>query len=281
MRLLNVNVDGSFILTTFIGNGIPSYAILSHTWEANNQEVTFQDLKKGIGSSKSGYRKIQFCGDQAQRDGLKYFWVNSCCIDKSNSTELHEAINSMFRWYQNAAKCYVYLSDLSAVKCTQPQWQSAFRQSRWFTRGWTLQELLAPRSVEFFSHGGKQLGNKDSLEQQVHKATGIAVQALQGIPLSQFPVDERMSWAAKRETTIDEDQVYCLLSIFDIYLPLIYGEGKKHAFRRLQDEIDRRSIVNIQVNWSEEERKCLQAMHTSDYEQFKNRNPDRLPGTCQ
>ena len=246
MRLLNVNVDGSFGLTTFIGKQIPSYAILSHTWEANNQEVTFLDLEKGIGSSKSGYRKIQFCGAQAQKDGLKYFWVDSCCIDKSNNTELSEAINSMFRWYQNAAKCYVYLSDVSAVNCTQLQRQSAFVRSRWFTRGWTLQELLAPRSVQFFSHDGERLGDKDSLEQQIHEATGIVVHALKGMPLSQFPVDERMSWTAKRETTIDEDQVYCLLGIFDVYLPLIYGEGKEHAFRRLQDEIDRRSIVNIQ-----------------------------------
>jgi hypothetical protein len=151
----------------------------------------------------------------------------------------------MFRWYQNAAKCYVYLSDVSAVECTQPQWQSAFVGSRWFTRGWTLQELLAPRWVEFFSHDGKRLGNKDSLEQQIHEATGIAAQALQGVPLSQFPVDERMSWTTKRETTIEEDQIYCLLGIFDIYLPLIYGEGKKHAFGRLQDEIDRRLSLNI------------------------------------
>jgi len=119
-------------------------------------------------------------------------------------------------------------------------WEPAFRQSRWFTRGWTLQELLAPQSVEFFSRDGKLLGNKGSLEQQIHEITGIAVKALQG-HLSQFSDDERRMWAAKRETTIEEDQVYCLLGIFDVYLPLIYGEGKKHAFRRLQDEIDRRT----------------------------------------
>ena len=119
-------------------------------------------------------------------------------------------------------------------------WEPAFRQSRWFTRGWTLQELLAPQSVEFFSRDGKLLGNKGSLEQQIHEITGIAVKALQG-QLSQIGDDERRMWAAKRETTIEEDQVYCLLGIFDVYLPLIYGEGKKHAFRRLQDEIDRRT----------------------------------------
>jgi ankyrin repeat protein len=303
MRLLYVNVDGSLTLTTFVGNQIPSYAILSHTWEANNQEVTFQDVEKGLGSSKPGYRKIQFCGAQAQKDDLEYFWVDSCCIDKSNSTELQEAINSMFRWYQNAAKCYVYLSDVSAIGCTAIQWQSAFVQSKWFTRGWTLQELLAPRSVEFFSHNGERLGNKESLEQHIHNATGIAVQALQRGSLSQFPVDERMSWAAKRETTIEEDQIYCLLGIFNIYLPLIYGEGKSHAFHRLQDEIDRRSSLNTQgsaatnaarkiltlkeIRPESADRKqrvdsFLQLLYGKAclYEDSKNRNRERITGTC-
>jgi len=245
MRLLNVTVDGSLALTTFIGKQIPSYAILSHTW-APHQEVTFQDLEKGIESSKSGLKKILFCAAQAQKDGLKYFWVDSCCIDKSSSAELQEAINSMFRWYQTAAKCYVYLSDVTGVDCAPSEWQLAFLQSRWFRRGWTLQELLAPRSVEFFSHDGERLGDKDSLEQQIHQATGISIQALQGMPLSQFPVKERMSWTAKRETTIEEDQIYCLLGIFDIYMPLIYGEGRRHASRRLQDEIEKQSSPNNQ-----------------------------------
>jgi hypothetical protein len=249
MRLLSSNADSSFRLTRFAGNNIPSYAILSHTWEADDQEITFHDLMNHLGCSKKGYRKIQFCGEQAKRDGLQYFWVDSCCIDKSSSAELQEAINSMFRWYRDAAKCYVYLSDVSTGKHSRSSerlWEVAFRQSRWFTRGWTLQELLAPQSVEFFSRDGKRLGDKDSLEQQIHEVTGIAVQVLQGGPLSQFSDDERRSWAAKRETSIEEDQVYCLLGIFDVYLPLIYGEGKKNAFRRLQDEIDRRSNVSTQ-----------------------------------
>jgi hypothetical protein len=243
MRRLSSNADGSFSLTRFIGNNIPSYAILSHVWEADDQEVTFHDLINHFGSNKNGYRKIQFCSEQAERDRLRYFWVDSCCIDKSSSIELQTAINSMFRWYWNSAKCYVYLSDVSMGKCSGfsgLSWEPAFRQSRWFTRGWTLQELLAPQSVEFFSRDGKLLGSKDSLEQQIHEITGIAVKALQG-QLSQIGDDERRMWAAKRETTIEEDQVYCLLGIFDVYLPLIYGEGKKHAFRRLQDEIDRRT----------------------------------------
>jgi hypothetical protein len=237
MWLLSANADGSLNLTRFIGHSIPSYAILSHTWETIDQEVTFHDLVNHLGNKKNGYKKIRFCGEQAKEDGLQYFWVDSCCIDKSNSVELQEAINSMFRWYQDAAKCYVYLSDVSDLLLEQ-----AFSNSRWFTRGWTLQELLAPRSVEFFSHDGKRLGDKGSLELQIHDITGIAVEALQG-HLSQFSDDERRLWAAKRMTTIEEDQVYCLLGIFNVYLPLIYGEGKAHAFRRLQDEINKRSSV--------------------------------------
>ena len=143
-------------LQQFSPDDVPNYAILSHRWEANNQEVTYQDLTTGVGSHKMGYRKIQFCAERAGRDGLQYFWVDSCCIDKGNLVELTAAINSMFRWYQNAAKCYVYLSNISMGKYTlssEPIWESDFRRSQWFTRGWTLQELLAPRSVEFFFLG--------------------------------------------------------------------------------------------------------------------------------
>jgi hypothetical protein len=243
MRLLNLNADGSVSLTTFLGNQIPSYAVLSHTWEADNNEVTFQDLMNDVGSSKAGYGKIQFCGEQAQKNGLQYFWVDSCCIDKSSSAELSEAINSMFRWYRNAARCYVYLSDVSTGTQSQPsQFLWEFRQSRWFTRGWTLQELLAPFSVEFFSREGQRIGDKKSLEAQIHEITGIVVQAIQGtFSPSQFSVTERMTWAAKRETTIEEDKAYCLLGIFNIHLPLIYGEGVENAFKRLQEEVEKRS----------------------------------------
>jgi hypothetical protein len=190
----------------------------------------------------------------------------------------------MFRWYQNAAKCYVYLSDVSIGKDSAPSdflWEPAFRKSRWFTRGWTLQELLAPRSVEFFSREGKRLGNKYSLEQQIHEITGIAVKALHG-HLSQFSNDDRRIWAAKRETTIEEDQVYCLLGIFDVYLPLIYGEGKEHASRRLQDEIDRRSgdTQGNSTAQSENAKEILKRLNVSPYRDQKNRNQDRVLGTC-
>jgi hypothetical protein len=151
----------------------------------------------------------------------------------------------MFRWYQNAAKCYVYLSDISTTKrkasdqISESTWEPAFRASRWFTRGWTLQELLAPDSVEFFSKEGNRLGDKSTLERQIYEITGIAISALRGTTLSQFGVDERLSWAQNRETTRKEDLAYSLLGIFDVYMPLIYGEGRDKAFDRLRDEIEK------------------------------------------
>ena len=236
MRLLQVDENGEFSLTDDLINNIPPYAILSHTWGEDHEEVDFKDLTIGPRKIKAGYKKLRFCAEQALHDGLQYFWVDTCCIDKSNSTELSEAINSMFRWYRNAAKCYVYLSDVST---NNQSWEQAFRISRWFTRGWTLQELIAPPSVEFFCSEGKQLGDKRSLEPQLHEITGIAVQALRGTSLSEFRVNERMLWAKTRQTKREEDKAYSLLGIFGIHMPLIYGEGAKSAFRRLQEEIDK------------------------------------------
>ncbi|KAH8601786.1 hypothetical protein B0O99DRAFT_562479, partial [Bisporella sp. PMI_857] len=243
MRFLEFNNDGEFKLTTFVADNIPQkYAILSHTWET--EEVTFEDFQDGTATKKAGYKKIQFCGEQAKRDGLQYFWVDTCCINKSNSTELAEAVNSMFRWYRKAAKCYVYLSDVSITKrkaksrFVEFTWEPTFRASKWFTRGWTLQELLAPNMVEFFSREYKRLGNKKSLERQVHEITGIPISALQGAPLCQFGVNERLSWAEHRQTTLQEDKAYSLLGIFEVYMPLIYGEGTDNAFKRLREKAE-------------------------------------------
>jgi Heterokaryon incompatibility protein (HET) len=247
MRLLARNDDGDFILSkAFIGDDVPRYAILSHTWGPDSDEVTFKDLVDGTGKTKPGYDKIRFCGEQASRDSLQYVWVDTCCIDKSNSSELSEAINSMFRWYQNAARCYVYLPDVSkppfdanTIHSNQPRWEPAFRKSRWFTRGWTLQELIAPASVEFFSKEGENIGNKNSLERSITDITGIPVKALRGCSLSSFSVAERLSWQDSRETKRKEDKAYSLLGIFDVSMPLIYGEGREKAFKRLREEIDK------------------------------------------
>ena len=246
MRLLKLNDTAAFSLTRyFVSDDIPSYAILSHTWGADTEEVSFKDMMDGTAKSKvPGYNKIRFCGEQARRDGLQYFWIDTCCIDKSSSTELQEAINSMFRWYRDAAKCYVYLADVSRsadVNSSQLLMELSFLESRWFTRGWTLQELVAPASVEFFSKESEQLGNKRSLERHIHEITGIPIKALQGSPLSDFSVTERMLWAEKRETTRKEDKAYSLLGIFDVHMPLIYGEGRERALRRLREEIDKAS----------------------------------------
>ncbi|KAH9204386.1 hypothetical protein DL95DRAFT_471533, partial [Leptodontidium sp. 2 PMI_412] len=242
MRLLHYNNDGDFSLTEFVEGDIPKqYAILSHRWGAD--EVTFKDLTDGTSKDKAGYGKIQFCGEQARRDGLQYFWVDTCCIDKSNAVELQEAINSMFRWYQDATKCYVYLPDVSRPRTdsadgSNEDWVSIFRKSEWFTRGWTLQELIAPASVDFFCKDRGLLGNKVSLERHICEVTGIPASALRGSPLSDFSVAGRLSWAASRRTLRPEDKVYSLLGIFDVNMPLIYGEGYDKALKRLRKEID-------------------------------------------
>lgn len=237
MRLLECRGRDIRLTGELVGQ-IPSYAILSHTWGADGEEVTFRDMVDRTAKKKPGYNKIKFCAEKARADGLDYFWVDTCCIDKTNSTELIEAINSMFRWYQKADRCYVYLSDVSASSL-EPwnPYELQFRASRWLTRGWTLQELLAPSSVQFFTREGLRLGDKNDLEQQIHEVTGIAVAALQNRPLAHFTTEERFRWAANRNTTKEEDSAYCLLGIFSVYMPLIYGEGKENAVRRLKKEI--------------------------------------------
>jgi Heterokaryon incompatibility protein (HET) len=258
MRLLERNGSGGFSLTEFVDGPIPRYAILSHTWGLDSDEVSFKNIMESTGNSKAGYEKITFCGERAAMDGLQYFWVDTCCIDKSSSQEVTEAINCMFQWYQNAAKCYVFLKDVSVSSGIennegfQAHWEPEFRSSRWFSRGWTLQELLAPRSLEFFSVEGNRLGDKDLLQQQLHQITGIPIQALQALqdcPLSQFSVSDRMSWAANRETKREEDVAYSLLGILEINMSLIYGEGRQKALWRLMEEVNRHSSRIHEINW--------------------------------
>jgi hypothetical protein len=229
MHLVQLQGDGECKLVTFVSRNIPPYAILSHTWGPDHEEVTYQDLQNGTARGKRGFVKLQFCGTRAQEDGLRHFWIDTCCIKKDSSAELSESLNSMFRWYRSAVKCYVYISDDIS--------QDDLFQSRWFNRGWTLQELLAPRCVEFFTRDGVRLGDKSSLELEIHEKTGIPIAALQGRPLAEFTVTERMAWAEHRDTTLEEDRVYCLLGIFDAYMPVIYGEGYNNARRRLEREM--------------------------------------------
>jgi hypothetical protein len=277
MRLLEWKSDGDFSLTKDLIHDIPPYAILSHTWGADTEEVTFKDLTDDTGKSKAGYNKIRFCGEQARCDDLQYIWVDTCCIDKSSSADLTEAINSMFRWYREAAKCYVYLSDVSKGNYDEHDhlsrsiWKSAFRGSRWFTRGWTLQELIAPTSVEFYSSEGMRLGDKRSMEQQIHEITSIPIRALRGNPLSDFSFEERLSWTIKRETTREEDKAYSLLGIFDIYMPLIYGEGGENAFKRLR--------TSIQM--ANEDQECIQHLRLTDPRDDKKRIEETKGGLLE
>jgi hypothetical protein len=256
MRLLKASPSGEFELVSVPDDNPPPYAILSHTW-AKDQEVTYGELMAGRRKDKVGYTKIHFCVDRAAEDGIDYCWVDTCCIDKSDSAELSTAINSMFRWYQSAKKCYVYLSDVQVPEeiidayAIRVSWVHAFRQSKWFTRGWTLQELLAPPAVQFFSENCKLLGDRVLLEQEIHEITKLPIQVLRGQQrFSMFSFEERLSWAANRMTTLKEDKVYCLLGIFGVFLPLIYGEGEAYATERLKDEIVRRQqgrgIENVQ-----------------------------------
>jgi ankyrin repeat protein len=245
MRLLQFDEHGEPSLVEFVSTNLPRYAVLSHTWGEDAQEVTYQDIENGKGRQKYGWHKLQFCRDRAKHDGLQYSWIDTCCINKSSSAELSEAINSMFSWYHRAEICYVYLSDVSnnnpvgAENGFVGSWKRALEKSSWFTRGWTLQELIAPSSVQFFSREGIYLGSRDTLEQIIHEITEVSVEALRRAPLSQFTKEERLSWAAKRKTKRGEDAAYCLLGIFDVFIPPIYGEGREHAFARLEEAIDK------------------------------------------
>ncbi|KAF2188788.1 HET-D, partial [Zopfia rhizophila CBS 207.26] len=293
MHLLRWSNTGEFTLTDNLADeeAVPPYAILSHTWGPDADEVTFEDLTNGTGKNKPGYEKIRFCGEQARQDHLQYFWIDTCCINKENKAELSHAINSMFRWYRNATRCYVYLSDVSTPFVTSNRkrklieymplpvevsnemynlllWKPDFRKSKWFTRGWTLQELLGPVSVEFFSRERKRLGDKSSLEQLIHEITAIPKRALQGTPLSQFSVKDRFQWIGARETKLEEDRAYSLLGIFDVDISLRYGEGMASAFKRLEKEINKLST-------------CIQDLRPTDPHDDKKRIEDTKGGLLE
>ena len=241
MRLLTEDSQGDLVLTEYHDTEIPPYAILSHRWGEENEEHTFKDVLDGTGKDKVGYRKIESCRKRAAKDDLDHFWIDTCCINKDSDAELSEAIRSMYLWYFNADVCYVFLNDVAydpgLTQATSGDWQAEFRQSKWFTRGWTLQELLAPASVLFFSKEGKRLGNKRSLAQHIHEITGIPLKALRGESVTAFPPEDRLSWATHRSTKRQEDRAYSLFGLFDIQIPVLYGEGGERAFRRLRQEI--------------------------------------------
>ncbi|KAI6158981.1 heterokaryon incompatibility protein-domain-containing protein [Pisolithus thermaeus] len=225
------------------------YAILSHRWgaEVDYKEMTrlmkMEERKRNEVRQRSGYQKIIESCKQAMKDGYKWLWVDTCCIDKRSSSELTEAINSMYRWYQSAQVCYAYLNDVDESTFPTEGDHDKFAESNgwpeWFMRGWTLQELIAPKEVEFFNKDWVHIGNKQHLEFELQTITGIPYEVLtSGLAGKRLSVAQIMSWAAKRKTTREEDRAYSLMGLFGVNLPMLYGEGKK-AFRRLQLEIIR------------------------------------------
>lgn len=259
MRLLNVR---TLKLESFINPSDVKYAILSHTW--GEEEVLYEDFQqpqkihynfglRPAWSGKFAAAKVTSSCARALKDGFDHIWIDTCCIDKSSSAELSEAINSMFQWYGQATRCYAYLEDvdLAGDDTRGPDaggcgWKkTVLAGSRWFTRGWTLQELIAPPALEFYDCCWKSIGTRDEMAPVLEEITGIPRVILHrsqcGPPtwlLGCVSAACKMSWAAKRETTRPEDEAYCLMGLFNVNIPLLYGEGRK-AFLRLQEEIIR------------------------------------------
>jgi hypothetical protein len=255
MRLLDTK---TLELHEFFDNNIPKYAILSHRWEAG--EVSFQDVTQRRNRQAPGWNKIKkFCAFACE-NRYKWAWVDTCSIDKTSSTELSEAINSMYKWYENSNTCFVYLCEVECeardvlqlkyvrdergwkagipvrdIRCSEST-ASALRKSQWFTRGWTLQELLAPKEAIFLDRYWRIFGSRGTLNGLVSSISGIedAENAMWDYQLS---IATRMSWASKRRCTRSEDMAYSLMGIFKVNMPLLYGEGSGNAFKRLQLEI--------------------------------------------
>ncbi|KEY68908.1 hypothetical protein S7711_03838 [Stachybotrys chartarum IBT 7711] len=246
MRLINVHTYELSTVTLDVDYGATlTYAILSHTWA--EEELTLQDFVSDARETKKGFLKVKGCCEQAKKDDIDWVWIDTCCIDKTDSAELSEAINSMYAWYRCSAVCYVYLED---VPPRSPHLDvKRFKTARWFTRGWCLQELIAPPKVEFYAWDWSEVGTKWSLQSIITRVTSIPPQALLNRELDSYSVAQRMSWAADRKTQRAEDEAYCLLGIFNIHMPLIYGEGRK-AFLRLQHEILQRIEGYSFLIWS-------------------------------
>ena len=249
MRLLNTK---DLSLANFSPDRLPPYAILSHTW--GEEEVLYEDVKDGNSyKTKAAFAKLQNACQQAKADEIEYIWIDTCCIDKRSSAELQEAINSMYQWYANARICYAYLADVDGIDKVPITIQDhQFGKSRWFARGWTLQELLAPQHVVFFCKTWAKIGEKSELCQRLVEITFISFSVLDDArQIHATSVAERMSWAARRETTRPEDMAYSLMGLFSVTMPMLYGEGGKRAFLRLQEETMRRSNDRSIFAWTD------------------------------
>jgi hypothetical protein len=227
-------------LQQFSPDDVPKYAIFSRIWE--QEEVTFQAMKNETFSQLKGFSKLQGCCKRAARDGYSWVWIDTCCIDKTNSAELSEAINSMYRWYYESAACYAYFADIQDIK--------DLAASKWFIRGWNLQELVAPRRMVLLDGRWREIGTKYLFAEQISEITGIPKNVLLGSSPLHCNVAQRMSWASTRQTTREEDMAYCLMGLFDVHMPPIYGEGSEKAFLRLQEEILKRSSDQTLFLWT-------------------------------
>ena len=238
MRLLDTQ---TLTIADFYDADIPRYAILSHRWGHVEQEVSYTDYMAGNKMSTSGRLKImRFCA-VAKARGFDHAWIDTSCIDKTSSAELSEAINSMYAWYQRAGTCFVYLADVDSA--------TDLETSDWFNRGWTLQEMLAPSEVLFFDRRWNFIGTRSELSGRLSSRTGISEALLRHQkPLGAFSVAQIMSWAAGRRTSRWEDEAYSLLGLFNVHIPLLYGEGSD-AFQRLQEAILAKGDDNSLFAW--------------------------------
>lgn len=258
MRLLNCT---TLALEEFFDADLPRYAILSHRWLPTG-ECTLATFNPEASPNSPGYAKIYLSCTQAIQDGITHLWVDTICIDKSSSAELSESINSMYRYYASSLVCYVYLHDVEAEDLDwgtedgvstvsfRADFGARFGSSTWWHRGWTLQELIAPPNVVFYNVKWVKLGTKEDLRSKIADITGIDVDVLMGaVNIEDFSVAKRMSWASKRSTTRIEDLAYSLLGIFNVNMPMLYGEGPR-AFLRLQEEIMKHSDDHSIFAWS-------------------------------
>ena len=245
MHLLNTSTRK---VQEFSPGQIPPYIILSHRWE--DQEISYKDLTepKQDPSKLKGWTKLNSFCSLVRQDGWEWAWMDTCCIDRSSSADLSEAINSMYQWYEQAEFCITYLADISIVKDETGVERKRFWESEWFKRGWTLQELLASREVFFCDRSWKAIGTKTRLKAYVSRATRISIRHL-FTPL-EASVAAKMSWASHRQTSRPEDIAYSLLGLFDVNMPLLYGEGEYKAFQRLQYEIVRSRRDESIFAWS-------------------------------